>query len=104
MTTTGVRTMMTRSLMTGLVGCAFAVLAPGQAHAQQSYAGSGYGHAGWRDGEDRSRGRFDGRFEDRRQADRPRDRERFEPQRRDWDRGRGGDRFHNGHDRGYGYR
>jgi hypothetical protein len=107
MNSTGVRTMMARSLMVGLVAGAFVMLAPAQAKAQQVYVGSAYGHGG-RGGDDRFRSHFDDRFNDRFSdrglAEGFRDRERFEPQHRDWDRGRDGDRFHSGHDRGYGSR
>jgi hypothetical protein len=107
MNSTGVRTMMARSLMVGLVAGAFVMLAPAQAKAQQVYVNSGYAH-GWRGGDDRFWSRFDDRFNDRfsdrGRADGFRERERFEPQRRNWERGRDGDRFHPGRDRGDGYR
>jgi hypothetical protein len=94
--------MMARSLMVGLVAGAFVMLAPAQAKAQQVVVGMGYGHDGWRGGDDRFRNHFDDRFHDRGRADGFHDRDRFAPQHRDWDRGRDGDRFHSG--RGYGYR
>jgi hypothetical protein len=104
---TGVRTMMARLLMVAVVAGAFGMLAPTQANAQQGFVGSRYGHDGWRGG-DRARGHFDDRagggFADRRRDDGFHDRERFAPQHGGWDRGRDGDRFHAGRDRGYGYR